>query len=228
MSILKAHVSTGHSLSEGARHSCPEAAARNCLDNMIAHGAGWSATHATVSAGTPSLFNVRRARDACFRPLTRAAALRTAAVAAMPAIMRIARASVFGDRLRRLVLTIADGRCHLAAAQVPMCKFMDNGEGMTADKIHYGLLGRGESVTPKDVPAWASRKIISHFATGHNVATAHLAKDGEVIIATVKRGGRVGVLCRHVRALGAAIPCAAPSSKPLTHRLVFATCCPMR
>lgn len=67
MAIRSTHISLGHVLSEGARHKCPQAALRELLDDAVAHGAGWGATHVSVVSGPHPLFDKVRERVASHR-----------------------------------------------------------------------------------------------------------------------------------------------------------------
>ena len=79
----------------------------------------------------------------------------------------------------------------------------DNGKGMDLEDIHFRALSRGMS------PAGERPTLnpVSWFATGANAATAKTA-DGDVLLASVKRGSNIGTLCRHVRAPRRALSCA--------------------
>jgi hypothetical protein len=174
MSIRDAHVSTGHILSESARHSCAEAAIRDLLDNAIAHGGGWGATQVTISAGTPTPLEVRArararegARGACEgRARARArqtrrgiCAKRQPRVPLAPQAVAVASRNIAHaatqllaarspHRLRRACVARTSRLTRAPrwrSKQGDFCCVRDNGKGMTEEQLHLGLLGRGRA-----------------------------------------------------------------------------------
>jgi hypothetical protein len=174
MSIRDAHVSTGHILSESARHSCAEAAIRDLLDNAIAHGGGWGATQVTISAGTPTPLEVRAregargvcegVRGACASARAAntardmhqtAAALRRrrrklslshrATCACRDTAFGCALTSPLAPRVRARAPRASRVRSRSRSQQGDFCCVRDNGKGMTEEQLHLGLLGRGRA-----------------------------------------------------------------------------------
>jgi hypothetical protein len=177
------HVRPGALASAGRKHTRPETAILELLDDAVEQKGGKGAQHVLICAGVNTQLKARRARARSRARVGRAAA---AARARRRVAMRCTRFGTDTGRDWR-ALHVAPPALVCVRTQGDFVIVADNGVGMKGrESIEWNLLAEGPEELPKGDDA------VAFFNTGHVAALSALGH--EVIIATARDG--VGTLVR--------------------------------